>query len=59
MNAHGNDGHAGARAIYDQAIDNKLVFAGEAAAGEQYGTVGGAWLSGIAAARKVQSLITN
>jgi monoamine oxidase len=52
-------GHAGARAIYDQAIDNKLVFAGEAAAGEQYGTVGGAWLSGIAAARKVQSLITN
>jgi len=52
-------GQSAARAIYNQTIDNKLIFAGEAAAGEQYGTVGGAWLSGIAAARKVQTLTTN
>jgi monoamine oxidase len=43
-------GRAAARGIYDEIVDGKLIFAGEAAVGSQATTVGGAWLSGERAA---------
>jgi monoamine oxidase len=53
--AYAGVGHAGARAALGEALaDGRLVFAGEAVAGDGLaGTVGGAWLSGVAAADTV------
>ncbi len=52
--AYAPPGQAGARAALAEPLaDGRLVFAGEACHDGLAGTVGGAWLSGEAAARKV------
>ena len=46
-------GTSGARAVLARPLDDRLFFAGEAAAGPYYATCGGAWRSGERAARDV------
>jgi monoamine oxidase len=46
-------GHAGARAVLAQPVAPNLLFAGEACSREYYGTLHGAWLSGVAAAQSL------
>ncbi len=46
-------GAHGARQILAEPLDDRLFFAGEAAAGAYYATCGGAWWSGERAAREV------
>jgi monoamine oxidase len=46
-------GHAGARAVLAQPVAPNLLFAGEACSMEYYGTLHGAWLSGVAAAQSL------
>lgn len=46
-------GHATARAQLSAPVSPALHFAGEACAEEHYGTLHGAWLSGVAAARRL------
>lgn len=46
-------GASGARAVLARPLDDRLFFAGEAAAGPYYATCGGAWRSGELTARDV------
>jgi monoamine oxidase len=46
-------GHAGARAVLAQPVTPNLLFAGESCSSEYYGTLHGAWLSGVAAAQSL------
>jgi monoamine oxidase len=43
-------GHAGARSVLSQPVAPQLRFAGEACSAQYYGTLHGAWLSGVSAA---------
>jgi monoamine oxidase len=43
-------GHAGARAVLAEPVDDRLFFAGEACSAESFTTAHGAYLSGLAAA---------
>lgn len=61
--SHALPGRAGARALLAEPVGERIWFAGEATAGsgpgENFGgamTAGGAWLAGVAAARKIASL---
>lgn len=49
-------GHAGARAALAAPVSPRLHFAGEACAVHHYGTLHGAWLSGVAAASRLLQL---
>jgi len=61
--SHALPGRAGARALLAEPVGERIWFSGEATAGsgpgENFGgamTAGGAWLEGVAAARKIASL---
>ncbi|MFN3891763.1 MAG: flavin monoamine oxidase family protein [Beijerinckiaceae bacterium] len=61
--SHARPGHANARALLAEPVADRIWFAGEATAGsgpgENFGgamTAGGAWLAGLAAARKIAAL---
>ena len=47
-------GHAGARAVLAQPVAPNLLLAGEACSIEHYGTLHGAWLSGVTAASSLE-----
>ena len=51
--SHGLPGHAGARAVLAQPIDDRLFFAGEATHRTDFSTVHGAWESGMRAAGQI------
>ncbi len=53
--SHARPGCAGARALLAAPLDGRLFFAGEACSLAAYGTVHGAWASGIAAAAEVEA----
>jgi monoamine oxidase len=46
-------GHSGAREIYSRPVGERLWFAGEASAGHQAATIGGAYLAGSEAAWQI------
>lgn len=61
--SHALPGHAHARALLAEPVGDRIWFAGEATAGtgpgENFGgamTAGGAWIAGVAAAKKIASL---
>ena len=51
--SHALPGHAGARSVLAQPIDDRLFFAGEATHATDFSTAHGAWQSGIRAANEV------
>lgn len=55
--SHCRVGSAGARKVYEEALADRVFFAGEAASGELAVTVGGAWSSGHAAAERIAAML--
>jgi len=51
--SHARVGHAGARAVLAQPVDDRLFFAGEACHRHDFSTAHGAYATGVAAARAV------
>ena len=56
--SHALPGHAEKRAILASAANERLYFAGEACSATDYSTAHGAWASGIAAAERLDSMLS-